>query len=150
MKRLSLKKSLCMLITASLLLAAGCSSQSSTVENDSQGNLPEGAQESSVGEKNAEMGRYAEEEIDLTEELEIVSGMKKLPDGRLIITDETSGIWESKDQGATWENVENSWLTEKMSSVYFMDIQMAPDGTLGVVFNDYSGEPEEEESNGLE
>lgn len=147
MKRLSLKKSLCMLITASLFLAAGCSNQNSSVEDDSQGNLPEGVQESSVGEKNAEMGRYAEEEIDLTKELEIVSGMKKLPDGRLIITDETSGIWESKDQGATWENMENSWLTEKMSSTYFMDIQMAPDGTLGVVFNDYSGESEEEESN---
>ena len=36
------------------------------------------------------MGRYGENETDLTEELEVVTGMRKMPDGRLVITDSST------------------------------------------------------------
>ncbi|MCM1126894.1 MAG: ABC transporter substrate-binding protein [Lachnospiraceae bacterium] len=143
MKNLSAKRVLYALTAVILLLTAGCGNQNASTGDQSVGSSQEDAQ--GTEKENAGMGRYAEREIDLTDDLEIVSGMRRFSDGRLIITDETTGIWESTDQGETWENMKNPWLDEKMNSAYFMDIQMAPDGTLGVIFNDYSGESNEQE-----
>lgn len=150
MKRLSVKKALCLLpavlSATALLLTAGCGNQNSNVGDGNPDSSPEGMQESSVGEENTAMGRYAEVETDLTEELEVVREMRQMPDGTFIITDITTGIWESKDQGMTWEKVSNEWLDEKMEHSYFMAIKMAPDGTLGVIYDDYEEEAMGDES----
>lgn len=146
MKRLSIKRALSSLLAVlsatALFLTAGCGNQNSNVGEENP-DSSQGVDESSVGEAITAMGRYAEAETDLTEDLEVVSEMRKQPDGTLIITDLTTGIWESKDQGITWEKVPNEWLDEKMEHAYFMAIKMAPDGTLGVIYDDY-GEEEED------
>lgn len=148
MKSLSVKRALCILSVAALILTAGCGNQNNGTDG-SPGNSQGETQGSSLGDPGTAMGRYAEEEIDLTDKLEIVRGMKKLPDGTLIITDSSSGVWESKDFGATWKNVNSSWLDEMFIHAYFLDLQAAPDGTLGVIYSDYgeeSGEEQEEYS----
>ena len=94
MKRLSMKKALCLLSAVALILTAGCGNQNSKVGDSNSDSSPDGMQESNIGDGNVSMGRYAEEEIDLTKELAVVSGMKKMPDGKLVRTDTTSGIWE--------------------------------------------------------
>ncbi len=147
-KSFSMKRALCVLSAVALILAAGCGNQNSRTDG-SPGNSQGETQESSLGDLGTAMGRYAEEEIDLTQKLGIVSGMKKLLDGTLIITDTSSGIWESKDSGATWENINSSWLDEMFEHAYFLDLQAGPDGTLGVIYSDYgeeSGEEQEEYS----
>lgn len=144
MKSFSMKRALCVLSVAALILTAGCGNQNNGTDG-SPGNSQGETQGSSLGDLGTAMGRYAEEEIDLTDKLEIVRGMKKLPDGTLIITDSSSGVWESKDSGATWENANSPWLDEMFMHAYFMDIQAAPDGTLGVIYSDYGEESEEEQ-----
>lgn len=147
-KSFSMKRALCVLSSAALILTTGCGNQNSRTDG-SPGNSQGETQGSSLGDLDTAMGRYAEEEIDLTDKLEIVRGMKKLPDGTLIITDSSSGVWESKDSGATWENVNSSWLDEMFEHAYFLDLQAAPNGTLGVIYSDYgeeSGEEQEEYS----
>ena len=139
MKSFSLKRALCVLSVAALILTTGCGNQNSRIDGG-PGNSQGETQESSLGDPGIAMGRYAEEEIDLTQELETVSSMKKLPDGTLIITDTSSGIWESKDSGATWENANSPWLDEMFMHAYFMDLQAAPDGTLGVIYSSYDDE----------
>lgn len=140
MKRLLTKRVLCILSVAALTLAAGCGNRNNGTADGSPGNSQGDTQQSSVGDHDTAMGRYAEEEIDLTKELEIVSGMKKLPDESLVITDTSSGIWESKDMGATWENINSPWLDEMFEHTYFLDIQSAADGTLGIIYHDYGEE----------
>ena len=144
MKSFSMKRALCVLSAAALILTTGCGNQNSRTDGG-PGNSQGETQESSLGDPGIAMGRYAEEELDLTQELETVSSMKKLPDGTLIITDTSSGIWESKDSGATWENANSPWLDEMFMHAYFMDLQAAPDGTLGVIYSDYGEENGEEE-----
>ena len=144
LKSFSMKRALCVLSAASLILTAGCGNQNNRTDG-SPGNSQGETQGSSLGDPDTAMGRYAEEEIDLTDKLEIVRGMKKLPDGTLIITDSSSGVWESKDSGATWENANSPWLDEMFMHAYFMDLQAAPDGTLGVIYSDYGEENGEEE-----
>lgn len=145
MKRLSLKKALCLFTAITLILTAGCGTADGSTGDGSPGSSPDGMQESSIGKEDTAMGRYAEEEIDLTGELSSVSGMKRLSDGRVVITDTSSGIWESKDFGATWENVNSPWLDEMFDHTYFLDIQIAPDGTMGVIYSDYGDEDGEEQ-----
>ncbi len=136
MKRLSMKKALCLLSVAALTLSAGCSNRNADgKEEDGQKSSPPKVQEGSLENRDTAMGRYVESETDLTEELELVSGMRKMPDGRLIISDRTVGVMESKDQGETWERMEIPWLDEKLGQAYIMDIQMAPDGTLAVIYD---------------
>lgn len=147
MKSLSVKRALCVLSAAALIFTAGCGNKNNRTDG-TLGNSQKETQESGGADTGTAMGRYAEEEIDLTQELEIVSGMKKLPDGRLIITDRTSGVWESKDSGKTWENINSSWLDEMFYHAYFLDLQVAPDGTLGVIYSDYGEESGEEQEEG--
>ena len=93
MKRLSMKKALCLLSVAALTLSAGCSNRNAEgKEEDGQKSSPPKVQEGSLENRDTTMGRYVESETDLTEELELVSGMRKMPDGRLIISDRTVGV----------------------------------------------------------
>lgn len=146
MKGLWMKKIICLLLAAALL--AGCGNQDADGkprQESGQEGLMQG-EDGRSGE--SAMGRYGEEETDLTEELEIVSNLKRLPDGTLVISDRSCGLWESKDAGATWEKVKNEWLDQKMDEAYFLDIQTDAGGTLGVVYEgyaDYVEDLEEEE-----
>ncbi|MCI8925171.1 MAG: carbohydrate ABC transporter substrate-binding protein [Lachnospiraceae bacterium] len=142
MKRAWLKKALCLVLASALVLTSGCG------EQETKDKSPDEGKEASVGKTNGSsgdstdiaMGRYGENETDLTEELEVVTGMRKMPDGRLVITDSSTGVLESKDNGATWEKMDIPWLSEKLEHSYFLDIQMASDGTLAVIYESYEEE----------
>ncbi len=146
MKRIPKKKTLCLLLAVLLLCMAGCGDRTAKGINtdEKDGNSQEQSQEGGNDSGETAMGRYAEEELDLSEELEAVSGLKKFSDGRLMITDRFCGVWESTDQGRSWSRTENSWLDEKMGNAYFLDIQAADDGTLALIWED-SGEDEQAE-----
>ncbi|MDE7007308.1 MAG: hypothetical protein K2P07_03985, partial [Lachnospiraceae bacterium] len=126
MKRAWLKKALCLVLASALVLTSGCG------EQETKDKSPDEGKEVSVGKTNGSsgdsadiaMGRYGENETDLTEELEVVTGMRKMSDGRLVITDSSTGVLESKDNGTTWEKMDIPWLSEKLEHSYFLDIQM--------------------------
>lgn len=140
MKKISVRRMLC-LLTATALLVSGCGGQ------DSLGEDTQGAGKSSAGEKKvqeqgqeASMGRYIEEETDLSQVLEQVSGMRMREDGKLVLTDRYRNCQISQDLGVSWEEEGNSWLENKGGSAFFLDVQMAADGTLAVIYEDYEGQ----------
>lgn len=141
------EKALCLMLAAALAFTAGCAKEGKEGGNPDKSPQVAAAdsQESREGNGTA-MGRYEESETDLTKELEVVTGMRKMPDGRLVITDRSTGVLESKDDGKTWEKANIPWLKERWANTYFMDIQMAPDGTLAVIYDSFEKEdPEDEE-----
>ena len=129
MKQKPLKKLMCLLLTTVILLTTGCT------DRGTMGNSNDS--DSSGSQTDTAMGRYVEEEIDLSESLWVISGMKQLVDGRLVITDRQSGLLASEDNGATWTSESHVWLEEKLRTAYVMDIQMTNDGTLGIIYDDY-------------
>lgn len=150
MKKRSVRKILCLLTATALMLASGCGGQ------DVPGEGTKGAQKSPAGEDSARgeedaqgqegsMGRYMEEEIDLTDVLEQPGGLCMRPDKSLTITDRYRNLQSSQDQGVSWAEEKNAWLENKMESAFFLDVQMAPDGTLAVIYEDY-----EEDNPGIE
>ena len=84
MKKLSVKRMLCLTMAAMLLLSSGCGNGGDGTggESDSPGST---AQKESGDETGGEaaMGRYLEEEIDLSGDLEVVRGLRRMPDLRL-------------------------------------------------------------------
>lgn len=136
MKDKPVKRLMCLLLTAVVLLSAGCTDDG--LQGSGNGD------DSSGRQSDIAMGRYVEEEIDLSETLQVVSGMKQLADGSLLITDCQAGLLVSKDGGATWESEGNEWLEEKLYTAYVMDVQVMDDGTLGIIYDDY--EKQESES----
>ncbi|MDE6184720.1 MAG: hypothetical protein K2G39_04730, partial [Lachnospiraceae bacterium] len=131
MKRRLGKRLICLFVAALMVLAMGCTSVTEGTNAD--------------GESDVAMGRYAEEEINLAEMVGTVSGMKKLSDGTLLITDRQMGVLKSKDNGATWESENSQWLEDKLSATYVMDIQITEDGTLGIIYDDYEARNHTEE-----
>lgn len=127
MKQKPGKRMVCLFMAALMTLAAGCTS----VTEGNSSAAPTG------GEPDAAMGRYVEEEIDLAEMVGTVSGMRRLSDGTLLITDRQMGILKSKDNGTTWESENSDWMEDKLSATYVMDVQMTEDGTLGIIYDDY-------------
>ncbi len=153
MKKLSVKRMLCLTMAAMLLLSSGCGNGGDGTggESDSSGST---AQKESGDEAGGEaaMGRYLEEEIDLSGDLEVVRGLRRMPDLRLVIEDTYQNFQVSEDQGVSWKAESNPWLEKKRNSTYFLDAKMAPDGTLAVIYDDYpegegenQGEEDEED-----
>lgn len=140
MKNLWLKKIICLLLAAVMLAGCGNQGAGGGPQKDGQKGLAEG-EKGQPGE--TATGRYREEEIDLTDELEAVSNLKILSDGTLLISDKYCGLWESKDTGASWERVKNEWLDQKMNEAYFLDVQVNAEGTLGIIYEDYAEDPGE-------
>ncbi len=135
MKKGTMKRLAGLLTAAAILLMAGCGNQGLKGE----GTKSYGKQESKAEEENKQqvpMGRYVETETDLSGLLEVASEMRKMPDGRLLITDRYRNMQVSEDGGATWKAWSHSWLEEKMGAAYIMDVKMAPDGTLGIIYED--------------
>lgn len=132
-------KSLCFLLAAVMVLLAGCNGKNtdgSTVEGT--GNNRKERTEENGGKQTEDiaMGRYAESETDLTEQLEVPTGITKLADGRLLITDKYRDFQVSKDGGLSWETLSYDWFTKmQKEQTYIFDVNAAPDGTIGVVYD---------------
>lgn len=124
-------------LAAVILFTAGCG-------NSNGGNLPsvenEKKEENGSVDLDIAMGRFAEEEIDFSENFTNVRELKKLSDGKLMITDVFSGIWVSDDNGISWQNENTKYLEEKLANAYIMDVRVGEDGTLGIIYDDYQDE----------
>lgn len=150
MSKRNLKKALSLLLAASMVFVmAGCGTGGA-------GNKDEGAQDSTdgSGEKKQDgasgntgedgpvaMGRYVEEEIDLSGQLSQPSSMCRLADGSLVIMDKGIGMLVSKDEGVTWTEETPDWFsTLKDDDVYISSMCMGPDGTAAVFLGENIGE----------
>ena len=82
------------------------------------------------------MGRYVEQEIDLSGQLSTPAFMGMREDGSLVIMDTETGIFVSKDGGATWTQDDPAWYTAmKAEETYYVSgMAMLPDGTAAVVY----------------
>lgn len=134
MKKKQARKTVCLLLSAIMMLTGGCAGNSAKKEN---------FQDKS---EETQMGRYVEAERDLSEVLKNVSGMKRFSDGSIRIVDKASGIQVSKDNGDTWEKESNGWLDDKLEAAYLMDVQIREDGTIGVIYEDYEKDSAKEDS----
>ncbi len=102
-------------------------------------------EETAEGEK--AMGRYLEKADDsLKEELGTGSKIIETSDGSLTIMSPQSGKWVSTDNGMTWEREKLAWFEElKAGGVWIMEIAVAKDGSVAVIYAEDS-ETEEGES----
>ncbi len=148
MKKFWKKRNFCLIAAAVVMLLAGCGNKDSEAGklNNTQEDIT-GIEE--TGGSGSARGRYVEEETDLSDLLEQVKSMRLLLDGRLVITDSYRSLQVSEDQGTTWTKQSNGWLDERGDGVYILDIKMAPDGTLAVIYDDSAegengGEQEDE------
>lgn len=91
--------------------------------------------------KNTAMGRYVEEEIDLSDSLTAPNGFCRRDDGSIVILDSYRGLFVSKDDGRTWESEMPEWLEEMLlQQVYIAEMDMSPDGTVCVVYDSGSAD----------
>lgn len=82
------------------------------------------------------MGRYVEEEIDLSDRMSIPGGLCRRDDGSLVILDSYKGYLISKDDGRTWESEMPVWLEEMLAQQYYIgEMAMSPDGTVGIIYD---------------
>ncbi len=149
MKR-NLKKACSLLLAASMVFAmAGCGAggaasgeQETTGSTDAAGEKEQdGTAGTTGGDGPVAMGRYVEEEIDLSEQLQQPSSMSRLADGSLVIMDKSAGMLVSKDEGATWTAETPDWFAElKANETYISNMYMGPDGTAAVITGESSGE----------
>lgn len=139
MKERWIKRFMCLFLAFAVLSASGCGIHN-TGGDDSSEKMQKDKEKQDIA-----MGRYVEEEIDLSKDFEVISGMKKFSDGKLVVTDRQKGLWVSTDGGAAWESENRQWLEDKLYHAYIMDVQIMADGTLGVIYDDYEEESAEDE-----
>ena len=123
-------------ILAIAILLAGCGKQEGEKEQD---NGREGNAEQVT------MGRYVEEETDLSSYMEKAAGIYKMSDGKLMVIGNQGEIIISKDNGNTWENDSRQWIKEKASNAYIMDVKIDSKGTAGVIYAEGGKEGEDME-----
>ena len=147
MLKRNLKKAFSLLLAASMVFAmAGCGAGGAgSGEQETNGGMDaagEKAQDVTTGgDGPVAMGRYVEEEIDLSEQLQQPSSMSRLADGSLVIMDKSAGMLVSKDEGATWTAEMPDWFAElKANETYISSMYMGPDGTAAVITAESSGE----------
>ena len=86
------------------------------------------------------MGRYVEQEIDLSEQLWNPRSMCMLDDGSIAIIDAGGGIFVSRDKGSTWIDETADWYDAMHKEhLYIGEAAMASDGTAAVVYDAISG-----------
>ena len=131
----SRKRLLCLLLTISMVFAlTGCGNGGgSGTDISGEGNTDGTAGENTSS--NIAMGRYVEEEIDLSEMLFRPQGIFKRDDGSLVILDSSTGVLVSKDQGQSWVAETPDWLMEMYEACYISDIDMTPDGTYAFLYD---------------
>jgi hypothetical protein len=81
-----------------------------------------------------EIGRYVEESIDVSDMIFHPSGVAKLDDGSLIIGNSNKEPIISKDNGETWEIIENNLTKELSEENYVTNLAIAGDGTYAIVY----------------
>lgn len=96
----------------------------------------ENGQSAKYGGDGEAMGRYLEEESDLSEYLEgYRNHLFRLQDGKLVIAEPMQHLLVSEDNGATWTWEENDWLSPLIEEGnYIQSIAIGADGTKGVVY----------------
>ena len=130
---------LCFILAVSMALTlTGCAGGGEGGQGSSGMNMDGQAQDGTSGSSNGQtaMGRYVEEEIDLSNVMFSPRGICRREDGSLVILDSYVGYFISKDGGLTWENEVPDWLSEMMGQqTYISEAAMSPDGTVGVIYD---------------
>ena len=107
----------------------GGSATDLVVEDGAQGS------ENTTGDEPVAMGRYVEEETDLTEFSSSPMDLCMREDGRLVIMDRSVGMLVSGDQGVTWSIETPDWFADyKTDDMWISGLCMAPDGTVAVSY----------------
>lgn len=141
--RKNMKKITSLLLAASMVFTmVGCggngaggltdsdNADGSAAENDNKNGGESG------GEPTA-MGRYVEEQIDLSEQSTASRDLCMREDGSLVIMDSSVGMLVSQDQGATWTEETPDWFADmKANDTYISGMYMAPDGTVAVLWGE--------------
>ncbi len=145
MKKVFVKRIICLAAAAMLLFSSGCGGQGNDAGGTDgfKGNVS--GKEGEEGQQEVSMGRYVEEETDLSEFLENVTGLQRMPDGKLVITEKFQDFQVSENQGVSWKGEGDQWLEEKKESSYMLDVQMGADGTLAAIYEVYDEEGEDDE-----
>lgn len=106
---------------------------------DAEGNTSDEAGDNASADGSAKaMGRYVEEETDLSDMLSHPTGIFKREDGSLVIADTNTGFWVSEDRGLTWNNEIPDWFTEFSTMGYYIsEIDMTSDGTFAVLYDPF-------------
>lgn len=135
-------KLISLLLTASMVFAmAGCGGGGAD-NLPGPGDDKDGAQEGDPGQNGSDenedgpvaMGRYVEEQIDLSEWGTWPGDLCMREDGSLVVMDHDAGMIISKDQGVTWTVETPDWFAEmKAQDIYISGLYMAPDGTVAVI-----------------
>ncbi len=140
-KKRNKKRIISLILAFSMVFAlSGCGKDTvgsgvQSVGNANQsGNTNQTQGESGNGE--AAMGRYVETEIDLSDKLMHATSLCKREDGSLVIFDVMQGFFISQDKGDTWTVETPDWLLSMLENSYYPShVAMAPDGTVGVLYD---------------
>lgn len=125
---------LALILAAALAALTGCGENGGPGQ---EGEPNDRGQDGSGGESsNTAMGRYVEEEIDLSDSLAVSNGFCRRDDGSIVILDSYRGYFISKDDGHTWEQEMPDWLNEMLSQYFYIgEMDMSPDGTVGILYD---------------
>lgn len=141
-----MKKIISLLLAASMVFAmAGCGGDD--VGTDEQGanvnigdnseeigNTEEsGSKDGNTGDGPTAMGRYVEEQIDVSEQATGATDLCVREDGKLVIVDRNVGMLVSEDQGTTWNTETPDWLADYQEH-WISSMCMAPDGTVALTY----------------
>ena len=157
MNRKSWKKIISLILAGSMVFAmAGCGGGSGESDSGVGGvgqnvDMADGGQEneSSGGNGPVAMGRYVEEETDLSEQTTFPMDLCIREDGSLVILDRNTGMLVSRDQGVTWESEMPEWyMAMREKGTYINSMCMAPDGTVAAITVDMGSSASVEESDG--
>lgn len=124
-----MRKKLICILSAIVILLTGCGQNGATEQHGTE----DGDGQQTV------MGRYVEEETDLSAYMEKAAGIYKMPDGTLMVIGRQGEMLISDDHGSTWESSNRQWIQEKASSSYIMDVKIDSQGTAGIIYAEDDG-----------
>lgn len=118
-------------LLAGVLALTGCGSGKAVGEGVGSSSGANGVSE----ESNKGMGRYVEEETDLSDICRSAAGLTCTEDGTLYLCDAVGAVYRSTDLGGSWDSYELPSLQEMTdeNDVYFITMDMAPDGSLWAI-----------------
>lgn len=104
---------------------------------DASLNMNGSEQSSSQAPEGTGMGRYVEEQIDLSDRIGYVSQIYRMDNGNLLITDYMNDFLVSADNGATWETEteERSWKTPLVEKDAIASLAVGADNTVAVIYD---------------
>lgn len=150
----NMKKIISLFLTASMVFSmVGCGDADTGGQDGNAGSQDDSTDVGSTGEDGqtggrdgedgpAAMGRYVEEQIDLSEQGSGFLDLCMREDGQLVIMSRDVGMLVSGDQGATWNVETPDWLADYQDH-WISSLNMAPDGTVALTY--YEGDSNDEE-----